>query len=318
MPQSLRTLLSDLIDYAGLFPPAALDMQASVEEFNRAQMGEQEWMLGRFVCPLARLDEFERCAAPLLPGTQATSGYRGTIGEPWRVSVLLESASAEAVRRDLEKIHAFNDRHDREDAGLATIDMIEVKVTSPSQVDEAIDELTDDLFPFFEFPVSVCDGPGDCRGFVTALAGSPAGAKIRTGGVTGNAFPTAKEIATFLAACAHGGVPFKATAGLHHPVRGVHRLTYQPDSASCTMHGFLNVFLAAGLLNAGLIDARVAEQVLLAEDPADFKFSEEVLGWREYMLDIGRLAHAREAFARSFGSCSFREPVEDLEKLKLM
>lgn len=319
MTRSLRTLLTDLVDYAGLFPPAKLGMPEAVETFNRALMGEEEWMLGRFITPLSRLEEFERAAAALLPGTQATSGYRGPIGEPWRLSVLLESAAPDSIARDLERIHAFNDRHDRDDAGLAAIDVVEVKVTDPAQIDPAIDALTEDLYPFFEFPVAVCvDAPGDCRGFVTALAGSPAGAKIRTGGVTGNAFPTPREVAAFLGACAKADVPFKATAGLHHPVRGSHRLTYEPGSASCTMHGFLNVFLAAGLLRAGAIDERTAEQLLADEEPDHFRFSEDVLGWRDYLMDTTQLARARETFAHSFGSCSFDEPVADLESLGLL
>ena len=74
MTRTLRTLMSDLIDYAGLFPPAKLDMGGAVEAFNRARMGENDWMLGRFVCPLSRLAEFEKAAVALLPGTAATSG----------------------------------------------------------------------------------------------------------------------------------------------------------------------------------------------------------------------------------------------------
>lgn len=332
MQRTLQTLLTDLVDYAGLFPPAKLEMGKAVEEYARSVRGPHEWMLGRFICPVSRLAEFEKHASVLMPGTVGTSGYRehagGAAGEPWRLSVLIDSFagaaaasttnSVAAFERDLAIIHDFNDRHDHLDQGLATIDMIEVKVTSPTQIDDALDVLTEDLFPFFEFPVSVGEGC-DCRGFVAALSGSPAGAKIRTGGVVPNAFPTPMEVASFLNYCAMAEVPFKATAGLHHPVRGSYRLTYEKDSPSCTMHGFLNLFVAAalthGLVKAGRADPDLIVRVLSEEDPANFKIAEEVLGWREFLLDGAHIAHTREAFAHSFGSCSFDEPVEDLKKL---
>lgn len=333
MPRTLRTLLTDLVDYAGLFPPAKLDMGKAAEEYARAIQSEHAWMLGRFICPVSRLNEFEQAASVLMPGTVGTSGYRehapsraeGAAGEPWRLSVLIDSLSGgggdatQKFENDLAAIHAFNDRHESEDQGLAVIDMIEAKVTTPTQIDDALDVLTDDLFPFFEFPVSAGGEGCDCRGFIAALSGSPAGAKIRTGGVVPGAFPTPAEVASFLTYCAAAEIPFKATAGLHHPVRGSYRLTYEKDSAHATMHGFLNLFVAAalvhGLVKGGRADAGLAEEVLTEEDPANFKVAEEVLGWKEFLLDATHIALARESFAHSFGSCSFEEPVEDLGKL---
>ncbi len=315
MTRSLRTLLTDMVDYAGLYPPASLDMQAAVEAYARARAGEHEWMLGRFVCPANRLEEFSRAAAPLMPGTFATSGYRehADTSEPWPVSVLLDTTSLERLETDLRQLDEFNQHHSREDSGLARADMVEVKVTSASQIDTVIDELPEDVFPFFEFPVS-----SDCRGFVAALAGNSAGAKIRTGGVVGNAFPTPGEIADFLHACAVVDVPFKATAGLHHPVRGSHPLTYEPASASCVMHGFVNLFVAAALIRSLRPDKDLTLRVLQEEDPESFRFSEELLGWREFLVNVTDVALARESFALSFGSCSFDDPVNDLRRLKLL
>ncbi len=312
MTRSIRTLLADLIDYAGLFPPAKLSMAAAVEAFNRALMGEHEWMLGRFICPASRLDEFEREAAVLLPGTQGTSGYRERAAaiEPWRVSVLIDTP----LESSLAAIAAFNERHDDPARGLAHADMIEIKVARPGEIDPIIDRLPEDLFPFFEFP----GGEADCRGFVTALAGSPAGAKIRTGGVVAGAFPTPGEVGEFLRACADADVPFKATAGLHHPVRSSHPMTYEPGAPSCTMHGFLNVFLGAAMLRAKPIDQADLLAILKDEEPDDFRFAEEVVAWREHSVDVAALAHVREGFAHSFGSCSFDEPVADLTRLGLL
>ena len=310
MNRSIQTLLTDLIDYAGLFPPAKLDMQLSVEAYNRAKVSEHEFALGRFVCPVSRLPEFSKHASAFLPGSFATSGYREQVhaggGEPWRLSVLIDGPLDE----DLDIVEGFNEHHGQEANGLALIDAVELKVTDVNQIDEALDEMTEGLYPYFEFPVNA-----DCRGYVAALAGNQAAAKIRTGGVTAGAFPLPLEVAQFIVACARADVPFKATAGLHHPVRGSARLTYEKDSAACTMHGFVNLFLCAAMVRVKGLDVERAETMLCDEDSARFKFSEDLIVWHGHGIETAQLAKVRETFALSFGSCSFDEPMADLAKL---
>ena len=316
MTGSLLTFLSDLIDYAGLFPPAKLDMARAVETYNRAKMGEHEFMLGRFICPVSRLEEFSKAAAALMPGTFATSGYR-TQSEglsAWQVSALIDGD----LDQNLDAIDAFNAHHSKENNGLSLIDQIELKVTDVNQIDAALDHIPEDLFAFFEFPVSITSGIGDCRGYVAALSGTGAGAKIRTGGLVSNAFPTIEEVAAFLHACSDADVPFKATAGLHHPVRAVHRLTYEKDSPSAKMHGFLNLFIAASIVKTHRPDRAVTTAILAGEEPDDFRFSNTVLGWKEHLVTVAEASVARENFALSFGSCSFDEPVADLKAMRAL
>ena len=315
MARSLVTLLTDLIDYAGLFPPAKLAMGPACEAYNRARVGEHEWALGRFVCPAAKLEELSAAGAMLMPGTLAFSGYmpQGQGGQRWHISALVNADTSDALEADLDRIDIFNDRHSRDDAGRALVDMIEVKVTKAEHIDRVMDRLPERLFPFFEIPLDA-----DVRGFITALAGEPCAAKIRTGGIEPGAFPRPDEVAAFLNACATADVAFKATAGLHHPVRAKNKLTYEPDSAACTMHGFLNLFVAAALLKARKIDVAGCARILTDEDPASFAFSDDFLQWREFALETAQVAHIREAFALSFGSCSFDEPMHDLAVLKLV
>lgn len=316
MTRSLRILMTGLIDYAGLFPPAKLGMQDAVETYNRSIVGEHEWMLGRFICPVSRLGEFSHAAAALMPGTFASSGYRETTAQrpPWRVSALIDGD----LLADIDRIDEFNAHHSNPDQGLARVEMIELKVAKVGEIDDALDIIPDDIVPFFEFPVSCAGGGADCRGYVAALAGTGAAAKIRTGGVVGNAFPTCAEVSAFLHACAAASVPFKATAGLHHPIRACHKLTYEPDAQSCTMHGFLNLFIAAALVNAGKIDEARTIALLQAEDASEFKFADAALTWRSWGLDSAQIALAREHFALCFGSCSFDEPLADLGTLGLL
>jgi hypothetical protein len=319
--RAASVLLDSILDYAGLFPPAKLAMAAAVESYARDRAGPDAWMLGRFVCPASRLEEFSAAAAPLLPGTHATSGYRehaaGRAGEPWMLSVLTDSVTdadpAGGLRRDLDRIAAFNTRHAHEDLGLATIDTIEVRPPTPDLVDQVWDEIPDDLFPFFEIP-----SQGDARGFIAALPGHGAAAKIRTGGVTADAFPTPERVALFIDACRLADIPFKATAGLHHALRGEYPLTYEKNAPRGAMFGFLNVFAAAALAHARRLDIAALTDCLTECEPRAFTLTDDGLSWRRQTMDTTQIARAREMFSVSFGSCSFDEPAGELRALGLI
>ena len=58
-PQSIRTLLNGILDYAGLFPPARLGMAEAVANYARYREDDRSWMLSRFICPAGRLAEME-------------------------------------------------------------------------------------------------------------------------------------------------------------------------------------------------------------------------------------------------------------------
>jgi hypothetical protein len=315
MFEPVRMLMSGLIDYAGLFPPAKLEMQKAVESFARAKMGNHAWMLGRFICPVSRLKEFSKAAAVMMPGTHATSGYRehADIMDPWRVSVLIDVP----LRQGLDLVDSFNEHHEKEDNGRAQADVLELKVERPREIDSAIEAIPDHLYPFFEFPAPVVNS-GDARGFIAALAGNAAAAKIRTGGIAAETFPAPAAVASFLLACAGAEVPFKATAGLHHPIRAEYPLTYEPGCPRGIMHGFLNVFLAAAMIKVHRIDAGTTARLLEEKDAGAFKFTPEGVRWGRLVLEPAQIALAREVFALSYGSCSFDEPVEDLGRLGLL
>jgi hypothetical protein len=139
-------------------------------------------------------------------------------------------------------------------------------------------------------------------------------AKLRTGSVKPELIPTVEDVAAYILTCADRRLPFKATAGLHHPVRAVHPLTYEADAPRATMHGFLNVFLAAAFAWQG---QRAIEPILAETDAAAFRFDERA-HWRGWSLGPEQVRDARTQFAHSFGSCSFEEPVQDLKALGLL
>lgn len=139
-------------------------------------------------------------------------------------------------------------------------------------------------------------------------------AKIRTGGVTADAVPDAGTICAFMQECARLRLPFKATAGLHHAVRGNRKLTYDEDSPVAFMYGFLNLlFAACWLWNGG--EAREALRMLNETDAAAFRCADDRIAWRDCVLNAEQIQAARRDFIHSFGSCSFTEPVGDLQEL---
>ena len=109
-----------------------------------------------------------------------------------------------------------------------------------------------------------------------------------------------------------------ATAGLHHPLRGTFRLTYDDDAVCGRMYGFVNVFLAAALLAMGG-SATDAIQLLEESDAHAFELSEQCIRWhqgdRTHTFDRALLQRTREHVLVSFGSCSFVEPVDESRSL---
>lgn len=313
MPQSIDALMDRLIDYAGLFPPAELSMEKAVSEYARQLRGEHAGILSHFICPAWRLEELSKHASAAMPGTYATSGYTEMmdVTGPWKVSAIIK---ADDPQTGLDQVKAFNTQHADESRGLAVIDAVEIKAPSAGFIDEALEAMPDDIIPFFEI-----DHRRDPRGMIAALSGLPAAAKIRTGGVTPELIPTPEEVARFIACCQVGDVPFKCTAGLHHPLRGEYRLTYEEGSPDGTMFGFLNVFLASALMRHERIDEALCVKLLTESDTGAFRFDDIGAAWlhggEEFSVTTQEITDARRQFAFSYGSCSFTEPTEELREL---
>jgi len=297
---TLRTLLAHAIDYAGLFPPAQLDMPGAVAEYESYLASSDAWALGRFVVPAARLRELAAAAG------DAPSNPLGSRQGERRLSVVLGADLA----ADVERLRAFCADVNGE-GWWRGIDAVELRASTPEAIAQAMRVVPDSVERYVEIPISEDPTP-----LVRAIAGAGAYAKVRTGGTTTDAFPASDHVARFLATCLREAVPFKATAGLHHPLRGEYPLTYEPGSACGRMYGFLNVFLATAFLAAGLDEAEA--RVLLDEsDPNAVTFSRTEAVWRSHRIPLDRLAESRR-FLTSFGSCSFREPIDDLTALGLL
>lgn len=292
------SLLAGLVDYAGLFPPAGLDMEGAVREYARHRRSPERWILGRLIVPAARLEEMETAAAPYLPTLGAT--------DPWRLSVLLGNDAAE----EAAEASSFGQRL----GAQAVVDSVELRATSPTAegLGRALDALPVGLTAYVELPLDA-----DLPPLLQALKARGARAKMRTGGVTADAIPSLSRVARFLVSCAAARVPFKATAGLHHAVRAVRSLTYAADSPKGTMHGFLNVFAAAALAWHGA-GADTVEAALREESADAFRVDHDGLSVGSHRASAAEVAATRAEFAMGFGSCSFAEPVADLKALGVL
>ncbi len=294
VPKTLHALLHTVVDYAGLFPPAGLEMEPAVRNYAEYRRSPHAWMLGRFIVPTARLGEMEDAMRAVGAGAD---------GSHWRVSALV----GEDVSGDVAAIAAFNGA-----ATGVTVDAIEVKAHDVAAVRSIAAAVPPTLRTYVEIPVHE-----DPRGLIGAIAEARLRAKIRTGGVTPGAFPPSVYITRFMRYCYATGTAFKATAGLHHPLRSEHPLTYADDAPHGVMHGFMNVFLTAVFYYNGLT-LRDADELMTRETLAGVEFTDDTLSWRDYRLSRDEIATIRRRFAISFGSCSFREPVDDLVRTGLL
>lgn len=276
-----QSLLSGLIDYAGLYPPAGLDMRTAVRNYLEYRRGEHRDVLGRFIVDVTRFEELREAAGEDL--------------RAMRLSVIAPAGDFSAV--DTTRGEGF------------PIECIETKAADAASVARIQDALPAAIECYCEVPLAPASA-----GTLDALKAAGLRAKLRLGGVTPEAFPAENVVVAMLEALIARNIPFKGTAGLHHPVRSLHKLTYAEDSISGVMHGFVNLIAAAAILRNGGAAAD-AVRALEEQHAHAFRISEDEFGWREFAWTTEQLHSMRRECFVSFGSCSFAEPIADLEAL---
>jgi hypothetical protein len=279
---ALETFLAGIIDYAGLYPPADLDMRTALRNYLSYGRSQHASALGRFLVDINRLPELREVV--------------GDSTRHLRLSLLASTAT------DWDTL-----------AGLLyegfTIDTIEIKTDHPSQIPRIARCIPRKLTTYFEAPFD-----SHTSETLEAIFAAGARVKLRMGGIVAEAFPPALSVAKMIKALADRRMPFKATAGLHHPIRSHHPFTYAPDSPSGTMYGFLNLCCSAALLYFG---GQVNQTLLLLDeqDPGAWHITPDAIAWRNVRWSTVQLRLVREKFLTSLGSCSFTEPMADLEAL---
>lgn len=274
-----QAILSRCIDYAGMFPPAGLDLETAVQNYAAYLSGRDAWALGMFVLPLQDLEYF--------------TGRWPHFACSWNVSAVLRgglSEQMEFVRKGLPPC-------------VVAIECGPVPLQGVGELRGAMPE-DRTLYTEVDLATRLEDA-------VQAIASMGARAKVRTGGTTLGATPPGASVARFIFSCVLQRLKFKATAGLHHAICGEHALGYEPDSDRGQSHGFLNVLLASTLLAQGG-DVPTATALLQESSLVSLEFSTTAIRWRDRSFRVQQLSMMRRNVMSSFGSCSFTEPIEEL------
>lgn len=302
---ALRSFLGELIDDAGLFPPAALSLGDALAAHERAAASDAFWIVGRFVVPGSQLEALLAALDAAPDGFPVSAIVEARDGSPDGALRALAAAAA-SPRLALEAL----------ECPLASV--------AGATADERLERLLSavDAARFERAPalyVEVGPGAGHAPEGVLALRRARERAprralyaKLRCGGREPGAVPPASAVAGFIWEAARLGVPFKATAGLHHAVR------YEDAATGAPAHGFLNVIGAAVLAHARGLDRTTLEAIVAEADPARFALDERRFAWNGIGADAREIGAARQRFIHSYGSCSLDEPLDDLRALGIL
>lgn len=318
--KSVRGFLHNTIDYAGLFPPASLNLEESFDNFVGYSNGPHSWMLSKFICPFRKTKELS-----LLPGFKSST-------QKLRMSLLSTSSLKTDEFMQFFKDDILNFRNLPDDFHDKSIfETIELKfplelIEKNSKIgikifldglSEVVKEHFDHrIFIFCELPL-IGDFDHNLKHVVKQIfehneTFNDAGFKLRTGGTDPSDIPPPDTLVSTIRQCLVHNVTLKFTAGMHHPLRHLDK------NMNTLMHGFINVFGAGILAFRHTISDRELREMISDENHANFKFTEDAFEWREWKSDTEEIHGARNGLVLSFGSCSFDEPVEDLEKLQLI
>lgn len=305
--------MAHLIDYAGLFPPASLSLETAIRNYAAYQSDKDAWMLGRFIIPASRLDELDPYVSLFSSEMSLTISVVGSKSDN-AVDCL------KGLQADLAQVKAFRERH----GDTVKIEVLEMSLPPVLPEREMLESIALEtsahaLHVFCEATVPLnTDWENhvlitlDAISFHNATGGARFGFKLRTGGVTVDAFPTPRQIAVAFLGCRDRGIAMKFTAGLHHPIR-----MYR-DEVNTRMHGFVNVFAAGMLAHVHSLNITTTTEILADEAPTSFSFTTKGLAWREWMVSVSEITRLREIALCSYGSCSFDEPRDDLRTLEIL
>jgi len=318
--KSIYYFCNEIIDYAGLFPPAKLDLKTSLENYIKFKNSEHSFLLSKFICPVNLLGELIQLIS------------KSHKDEKLNLSLLIQSSDKETdfktiVKENLEKI---KDEILNCGKGIS-IDAIELKLPSEllnSYKEDEIISLLDyisseirnsfdkELFFFIEGQFSE-DSKKETKKLIDSIYHhnikfNDAGYKLRTGGITPEMFPSTELVAYSLKECIDRSVKIKFTAGLHHPFR------HYDYELRTFMHGFINIFSAGLIAHRHNLSLGGMNEIISDENGNNFVYTVDCFSWKDWELCRDEIALARKELMLSFGSCSFDEPVEDLKKLKLL
>tara|TARA_R110002124_G_scaffold246052_2_gene411147 strand:- start:8597 stop:9589 length:993 start_codon:yes stop_codon:yes gene_type:complete len=329
LKHSIQPFLSQILDYAGLYPPASLPLNDAFGEYIKHYQSNEFWMLSKFVAGTNYLSDlvelinaYEESPKPFL--ITAVAAQSVSLQGFKQVVVATKKTITNAVNKSSKEIRVPSLEIKLPENLFKAADTTELQ----EAIEYAVNEMTSSpILPYeiffeisgFAFEQTNIDLIVDMLSNHLAVLASKdleyfsnIGFKIRCGGVEAFQFPPIDYLAHAIHSSVQKKIPLKFTAGLHHPVR------HYNSTVSTKMHGFLNVFGATLLCHhKGLSKAEV-RNMLEDENPNNFIFSDAQFIWKDYSIASDEIQLLRSHYVTSFGSCSFDEPVEDLQELTLL
>lgn len=306
MFEPLKLLLTNVIDYAGLFPPAKLPFDKALPNYLEYLQSENRWMIAKFVLPFALVDQLNSYSDQFRKNK-----------EPVEFSILGRGGShissfTSNLEEELQTLEKIKEREH------VDFPMMEIKVPNSLFEQETAEELINQVQTVTEDttlkPTIYLETPfsNGWKNVLHQLGKEVSNTenihlKVRTGGVEASLIPSPEQLSDFITIAKSHRAPFKATAGLHHPFR------HFSPSVKAKMHGFLNVLVGCSLD----LDRPALIEILRDENPDHFVFTPTSVVWKDKELVFEQIKEARRNVIHSFGSCNFEEPIEDLIKLGL-
>ncbi|MFS0764416.1 hypothetical protein [Peribacillus phoenicis] len=307
---NLNVLLENLIDYAGLFPPANLPLDAAIENYANYINSEDAWMLGPFIIPVKKINELQAYADLFLKKKPLNLSVVGRKSES-------ENECVVQLKEDLEQIHAYSNKYNV----WSNVEAFEMPLPSIVPTQDLLEEVSSGakklgMKAFCEMSLvnddhwkkNLCSTLDAIVAF-NSLHKDRLGVKLRTGGIKAEMFPSPEKVAFVIASCRDRDLPIKFTAGLHHPIR-----MYR-EEVNTKMHGFLNIFLAGMLAYHLNLDEERIEKIISDENTSHFTIADDRLVWKSLSITSQEMKELRKNSLCSFGSCSFDEPRDELLEL---
>jgi len=318
--EAFETFHAGLIDYAGLFPPAKLDLATAINNYAKYRESEDSWMLGAFIIPVDRLEELSNAHGELFNEPE----------ELYYFTVLMPPSDETQLAAQIDKLEAFQLRH------IGGVQPVAVETRIPPEL--LAEDRKKELHDFFrlynkafgkahleylrisfevpagedwyETDLRAIEGLAHVRSLKSCICNL--GLKLRCGGLEPSAFPHTMRVARIIKQCDKQSVPLRFTAGLHHPIR------HYSVETGAMMHGFLNVFGAVIFCNVYRFSEELLEVLLCETEPSHFAFGPKHFSWRGCSVGWRQISRARMDHILGFGSCSFDEPREDLRALGML
>lgn len=301
MKASLRALVDRMIDYAGLFPPAKLEMEAAVVEFLDIIKSDSGFFVDRFVCPAGDIEALE----------DALTKHHINIDSEESSELAVIAPRLSSVDELKPRVKKLTQQLEEARLPLGTLEMAlpgstNAHVATKAVMKSDLPEFVGQVYLEFGWGSDFADSLHEA-----ASASEEVGFKARTGGITADAFPSSEQLAEFIVVCAQLEAPFKFTAGLHEPLR------YHDQELGVMRHGFLNAMIASTMAVAK--DATKAEvrQVLDISDPGAVIVTDEFIQLGDFKATKDDIDDFWGYFG-GFGSCSVAEPVAGLQRLGLL